>query len=72
VQRVSSGTINPLNQKLLQIHKISVRTSKKTHFSIIKISWLIVFSEIIPVCMGNRTKPIHTNVALLVVKAGDK
>jgi hypothetical protein len=48
----------------------SVRTSKRTpHFTITKINWLTLFKEIIDVYSENHTKPLHTNAALLTVKA---
>jgi hypothetical protein len=36
------------------------RTSKRTsHFTIIKINWIMLFKEVIPVYSENRTKPIN-------------
>jgi hypothetical protein len=44
------------------------------HISITKISWLILFKEIVPVYCDNYTKPINTlcekNAELLIFKAG--
>jgi hypothetical protein len=58
-----------------KIFKNSVRTAKKTpHFTITKINWLTLFTEIIATYSENHTKPINTlrghNVELLVIKAG--
>jgi hypothetical protein len=49
---------NPLKPKLIQIiYKDSVRTTKKTQFfTITKISWLMLFREIIAVYSENHTK----------------
>jgi hypothetical protein len=49
--------ISALKPKLIQIiFKNSVRTAKKTqHFTIIKISWLTLFKEIIAVYSENHT-----------------
>jgi hypothetical protein len=47
------------------LFKNSVRTSKRTrHFTITKINWLILITEIIAVYSEN-----HTNAVLLTVKA---
>jgi hypothetical protein len=70
------NTVNPLNPKLAEIiFKNSVRTAKKTqHFSITKVSWLILFREIIAVYSENNAKPINTlcghNAELLNVNSG--
>jgi hypothetical protein len=48
-----------LKPKVLQvIFKNSVRTSKRTYFTITRISWLIMFKEIIAVYCENHT--IHS------------
>jgi hypothetical protein len=54
--------INPLKSKLVKIIlKYSVRTAKKTqHFTITKISSLMLFKEIIAVYSENHTKPVNT------------
>jgi hypothetical protein len=45
----------------------SVRTSNRTpHFTITRISWLILFKEVTAVYSENGTKPI--NAALQIVK----
>jgi hypothetical protein len=43
----------------------TVRSSKKTHFTITKINRLMLFKEIIPVYTKNHVK--HINIALLIV-----
>jgi hypothetical protein len=51
--------------------KNSVHTSKRTpHFTFTKISWLMLFKEIIPVYNEKHKKPINTKFKLLVIKAG--
>jgi hypothetical protein len=53
------------------LFKNPVRTSKRTpHFTITKISWLMLFKEIIDVYSKNNKKPINTNAAAVTVKAG--
>jgi hypothetical protein len=43
------------------LFKNPVRTSKKTtHFTITKISWLMLFKEVIAVYIENHAKPIYT------------
>jgi hypothetical protein len=37
-----------------------VRTAKKTHFTITKINWLMLFKELIAVSTDNYTKLINT------------
>jgi hypothetical protein len=45
--------------------KNSVRTSKRTpHFTITKISWLMLFKEIIAVYSENHAKPINTKCSI--------
>jgi hypothetical protein len=47
------------------IFKNSVRTSKRTpHFTITKISWLILFKEIISVYSESNTKPTNTKYSV--------
>jgi hypothetical protein len=53
----------------------SARTAKKKqHFTITKISWLLLFKEIIAVYSENRRKPIRTlcgqNSELLIGNGG--
>jgi hypothetical protein len=68
--------LKPLKTKfILIIFKYSVRTAKKTQpITITKISWLMLFKEIIAVYSENHVKPINTlceqNSELLIVKAG--
>jgi hypothetical protein len=70
------ATINPLKLKLIfTVFKHSVFTSKKTKpITITKISWLMLFKEIIAVYSENHMEPINTlcgQIAeLLIVKAG--
>jgi hypothetical protein len=70
-------SIDRLKLKLIETtFKESVRTAKKTlHLSITKISWLMLFKEIIAVYFENHTKATYTfsgqNTELLIVKAGD-
>jgi hypothetical protein len=43
----------------------SVRTAKKTqHFNIIKINWLTLFKEIIPIYTENHAKPRNTKCSV--------
>jgi hypothetical protein len=61
--------------KSLNVFNNSVRTSKKTQlFPITKISWLMLFREIIAVYFENHTNEINTlcgqKTELLNVKAG--
>jgi hypothetical protein len=42
------------------IFRHSVRTSKKTHFTITTINWLMLFEEIIALCSDNDTQPVTT------------
>jgi hypothetical protein len=49
--------LNPLKAKLVYtIFKSSVRTSKKTHFTITKIIWLMLFKDVITDYAENHTK----------------
>jgi hypothetical protein len=48
------------------LFKNSVRTAKKIQcFNIAKISWLMLFKEIIPICTDNHTKFIYTSYWLV-------
>jgi hypothetical protein len=64
--------IKPLKPKLT--HKIfnnSVRTARKTmHFTIIGISSLMLFKEIIPIYTKNHKKHTNKNADFLIVKVG--
>jgi hypothetical protein len=52
------------------LFKNSVRTSKSTpNLTSTKISWLMLFKEIIAVYSENNAKPNIQNAALLTVKA---
>jgi hypothetical protein len=59
----------------MHVFKNSAPISKKTHVSITKVNWLMLFTEIIAIYSENHTKPINTfcgqNAKLLNVKAGD-
>jgi hypothetical protein len=56
------------------LFKNSVRTSKRTPpFTITKISWLTLFTEIIAVYTENNTKPVNIlsqNAELVIVEEG--
>jgi hypothetical protein len=60
--------------KFILKYLILVYTSKKTQHSSTKISWLVLFKEIITVCSENHTKAVSAicgqNSELLIVKAG--
>jgi hypothetical protein len=74
--KVAAEYFVPLKPKLVLIlFKNSVRTSKKTQpITITKISWLMLFKEIIAVYSEKHMKPINKicgqNAELLIVKAG--
>jgi hypothetical protein len=53
--------INPLKPNLVwTVFKNAVRTSKRTqHFTITKISWLILLKEVIPVYTDNHMYKTH-------------
>jgi hypothetical protein len=57
-------------------YKLIWNTFEAEHFTITKISWLMLFSEIIVLYAENHMKPINTlcgeNVELVNVKAGGK
>jgi hypothetical protein len=64
-----------LNPELIRItFKDSVHREQKTqHFSITKITWLVLFMDIITVYSENHTKPINTvcgKNTVIDVKAG--
>jgi hypothetical protein len=55
--------INPSKPKHIQTCKNSVHTSKRTpHFTITKISWLMLFIKIIIVYTENDRKPINNSI----------
>jgi hypothetical protein len=65
-------TINPSKQTLVfVIFKNPVRTSKRTlHFTITRITWLILFKGIIATHMINiRNTRIQQNAEILFIKA---
>jgi hypothetical protein len=49
-----------MSLKFYIILKNSVRTSKRTHFTVTKINWLTLFKEVIAVYGHNHTKHINT------------
>jgi hypothetical protein len=56
------GSLKP--KVFLIMFKHSVRTAKKTqHFSITKISWLMLFTEVIVVYCENHTKSVLHSVS---------
>jgi hypothetical protein len=65
------SVFNPLKPTLVYItFKNSACTSKTTPaVTITKISWLMLFKEVITVYTENHTEPIHKNVELVIVKA---
>jgi hypothetical protein len=52
------------------LFKNSVRTSKRTHFTITKINWLMLITEIIAVYSENCAKPINTKCRVTVKADG--
>jgi hypothetical protein len=64
--------LNPLKLKLIEIIcKNSVCTSRKTlHFTIMKISWLMLLKEVIPVYTYIHTRPIKTKLTVTDCEAG--
>jgi hypothetical protein len=41
------------------LFKNSVRTAKRSHFTVTKINWLTLFKELIPAYTDNHTKHKH-------------
>jgi hypothetical protein len=57
--------IRPLKSKLVEIiFNNKVRIAKKNHFTITKISWLMLFKETIAVYTEHHTKPLSTNCSV--------
>jgi hypothetical protein len=58
--------LRPLELKIIQIiFRNSVRTSKRTHFTVTKITLLMLFKEIIVVSTEKHKKAINTECGVI-------